>query len=912
MPQSCHPLATQKIPVPWHAKPADEVLRHLHSSTSGLSQHAAQRQLADHGENALQSAPRPSALKRLLHQLQNTLVLILIGAAVLAGLIGDLHDAAVISVVIAFNALLGFIQEERANTALQALKNLSAPTARVRRDGHVRHLKARELVPGDIIELEAGDPVPADARILVAHGAEVDEAVLTGESQPIGKTASALHHPDTVLAERSNMLFSSTVVTRGRLEAIVCATGMATAVGQLAGLLVETPVSKTPLQRQLDTLGQRLALIALGVVTLVFILGLAQGRAWLDTAMIAIALAVAAIPEGLPAVVTVTLALGMHRMAKRHALIKRLDAAETLGCTSVICTDKTGTLTLNQMTVRQIYAAGVRYTVTGEGYAAHGTLRPAHGSAAQPQVLQTIAAAAALCADARLRDATLIGDPTEGALLALAAKAGVAIEAYRDAHPRIGEIPFDAAHKFMATFHYDAEWVQIWVKGAPDVLLQRAEHQLSQDGLQPLDAPRRAEFAKQNAALAGQALRVIALAGRRIPAHGFNPAAPLLPWLEKLTLLGLCGLHDPPRPEVKAAIAHCHSAGIRVMMLTGDQRLTAAAIAKELGIPGAVHDGAALNSPSGDALSDLIQTTGVFARVTPEHKLHIVRALQSRGEVVAMTGDGVNDAPALKAADIGIAMGRSGTAVSREAAVMVLTDDNFASIVQAVKEGRALYDNLLKFIRFQLSTNIGALLTVLAAPLLGLPIPFTPLQILWVNIIMDGPPAMLLGNDPSRPGLLREPPRAAGAPLLGTARIMRIGLYGLLMAAGTLGLYAWALPRHGPLYASTLAFTTFVLFQFFNIFNARAESHSAFNRQFFSNVPLWLTLVGMLILHASVVHTTAAQMLFDTVDLTSGDWLLAALVAGSILCLDELGKAIFRRGTKRPPANIQDRGLGRP
>ena len=880
------------LPTPWHATPVEETCAALEVVPSqGLDDDEAASRLAVHGPNRLaEKPPRPIWLK-VLDQFRSVLIGILLGAALLAGLIGDLKDAVVIACVVLLNAALGFFQEHRAENALAALKDMLAPSARVRRRGRSRLIPAEELVPGDIVLLEAGDRVPADARVIQTHGAEVAEAALTGESQAVGKTTEAAAI-EAALAERAGMVFMNTVVTRGRIEAVVTATGMHTEMGRLAGLLAGTAEAPTPLQIQLDALGKRLALIASLVVGLIFALGLARGDDLVTTAMTAIALAVAAIPEGLPAVVTVTLALGMHRMAKRHVIVKKLAAVETLGCTTVICSDKTGTLTLNQMTARALYSGGRRLKVEGEGYASAGRIVDIDGALVTDPLPALLPAA--LCADARLHDGGLIGDPTEGALLALAAKGGIDPERQSEHTPRIAEVPFDSAHKFMATFHHDGEAVQLWVKGAPDVLLARTARVLGATGETVLDAAAREALLEENQALAGQAMRVLALGGRRIPAVDFDPSGNLMDWVREVTLYGLVGIIDPPRPEAAESIERCRQAGVQVKMITGDHPVTAAAIARELGLAGEVHEGRELEGLDRAATGALIERSAVFARVAPEHKLKIVKALQARGQVVAMTGDGVNDAPALKSADIGVAMGVTGTEVTKEAATLVLTDDNFASIVRAVEEGRTIYDNIVKFVRFQLSTNIGALLTVLCAPFLGLATPFTAVQILWVNIIMDGPPAMTLGVEPARPGIMQQPPRAADAAILSLPRLWRIGLYGLTMAVGTLAVYAWATARYAPAHAMTLAFTTFVLFQFFNIFNARNEHGSAFNRQFFANGKLWLAILGVVVLQVIVVHWTPAQGVFDTVDLTAGDWLLATAVASSTLLLEEGRKLLWR------------------
>ena len=875
----------------WHALSPDEVTRRFElDAAHGLIADEASRRLDAHGPNRLaERRPRPAWLK-FFDQFRSVLILILLGAAVLAGAIGNLKDAGVIAVVVLLNASLGFLQEHRAEAALAALKKMLAPSARVRRDGEVQQIEAAALVPGDLLLLEAGDRIPADARVLSAHSAEVAEAALTGESHAVAKQPHAVAE-HAVLAERHGMVFMNTVVTRGRIEAVVTATGMGTEMGRLAGLLAETAEGETPLQRQLDGLGKRLALIACGVVAVMFGMGVLRGEPLAQTAMTAIALAVAAIPEGLPAVVTVTLALGMHRMARRHAIVKKLAAVETLGCTTVICSDKTGTLTLNQMTARVLFCKGRRHAVSGEGYGSEGSIADADD-------LREVLLPAALCVDARIRDGELIGDPTEGALLALAAKAGLDAARLQAQLPRIAEIPFDSATKFMATFHHDGDQVRLCVKGAPDVLLGLAGQCLTDAGPQPLDAALRARLEADNEALAAQALRVLAVGGRLIPAGRFNPAGDLLPWVQGITLHALVGIIDPPRAEAREAIARCHAAGIEVKMITGDHHVTAAAIARELGLAGETHEGCELDGLAPAEIAALVEKSTVFARVAPEHKLRIVEALQGRGHVVAMTGDGVNDAPALKAADIGVAMGITGTEVTKEAATLVLTDDNFSSIVRAVEEGRTLYENIIKFVRFQLSTNIGAILTVLAAPFLGFATPFTAIQILWVNIIMDGPPAMTLGVEPGRAGIMDEPPRSKTAAILSAQRLWRVGLYGVTMAVGTLAAYAWALQGGDATRAGTLAFTTFVLFQFFNIFNARAEHGSAFNAQFFSNGKLWLSLAGVLGLQVVAVHWPPAQAIFDTVDLSLLEWSVAIAIASTTLVLDEARKllmCLFRR-----------------
>ncbi len=872
----------------WHTLAPDEVLHALATDRAcGLSEEEARNRLDAHGKNRLPEKPPRSPWWLFLDQFKSLLILVLLGAAGLAALIGDVKDAVVILVVVVINAGLGFFQEYRAERSLAALKKMLAPEAEVRRDGVTRMIQAHDLVPGDIVLLDAGDRVPADGRVLAAHGLEVDESSLTGESHTVGKHAEALSDPGALLAECGNMLFLNTVITRGRSEMAVTATGADTEMGQLAALLTAAGDGATPLQIQLDVLGKRLALIAGAVIALMLAHGLLRGEPWMAMVMTAISLAVAAIPEGLPAVVTVTLSLGLHRMARQQALVKRLAAVETLGCTSVICTDKTGTLTLNQMTARALYAYGRDFRVSGEGYTTNGRIENITGTDLEPML-----APLALCNDAQVREGAVVGDPMEGALKVLAAKGGLDLDAIQERLPRIAEVPFDAAHKFMATFHRRGDRVLLFVKGAPDVLIARASGHLGAHGVVSLDDAGRRELARANEALAAEGLRVLGVASTEFLASGFDPAGDLMARVNDLVYVGHVGLMDPPRPEAKEAIRLCHQAGIQVKMITGDQKITASAIARELGVEGEAMTSTELDALDDAALDRRVDAIAVFARATPEQKVRLVHALKARGQVVAMTGDGVNDAPALKSADIGVAMGITGTDVAKEAAAMVLTDDNFATIVLAVKEGRAIYDNILKFVRFQLSTNLGAIFSVFGAPLLGLPLPFSPIQILWVNIIMDGPPAMALGVDRARPGIMHEPPRPMDARILTLRRLGKLAIFGATMAAGTLGLLWWAQRGADGARATTLAFTAFVLFQVFNAFNARSERGSVFNHDFFTNGWLWLSLGSVVLLQVLAVHWAPAQAVFGTTDLSLADWTLATAVASLVLVMEETRKRL--------------------
>ena len=874
----------------WHFLAAEEVLDKLATcQLTGLNQKEATERLNRYGANRLEEKPPRPAWLLLFAQFKSFLILVLVAAAVLAAAIGDFKDGIVILIVVIINALLGFYQEFQAEKSLAALKKMLALQAEVRRNGKNIELPADQLVPGDIVLLEAGDKIPADGRIISANILEVDESSLTGESHPVAKHTQTLTQGKTPIAERMNMLYMNNAVTRGRTEMVVTATGMNTEIGRLAGLLAQSEDNATPLQLQLDSLGKRLALIAVIVIGILFTSALWRGEPLIKTAFTAIALAVAAIPEGLPAVVTVTLALGMRRMARQRAIVKRLAAVETLGCTTVICTDKTGTLTVNQMTARSLYYKNQSFRVSGEGYEITGEILPENPdgrSVDLTELLQPLT----LCNDSHLQDKQVVGDPMEGALLVLAAKGGIDKDQTANRMPRIAEIPFDADHKFMATFHHVGDEIKLFVKGAPEVLFDICSTMPDEQG-QSVPAQQHA-LQKENESMASAGLRILGVATRVLPAENFNPKGDLFGYVNDLTFTGLVGLMDPPRAEAREAIKLCQQAGISVKMITGDQKMTAAAIAHELGLTGDVLEGKELAELDDITLTTRIDNISVFSRSAPEQKVRIVKALKTDGHIVAMTGDGVNDAPALKTADIGIAMGITGTDVAKEAATMVLTDDNFATIVKAVKEGRAIYDNMVKFVRFQLSTNIGAILTVAAAPLLGLPIPFTAVQLLWVNIIMDGPPAMALGVDPARAGCMSETPRDPDARILSLRRFGNLFSYGLTMAIGTLAVLYDGLQTGEPEHAATLAFTTFVLFQVFNIFNARSENGTSFNRHFFTNTMLWLSIFGVILLQIMVIWWPPAQAIFHTSALTQMDWLIATAVASSVLVLEELRKVL--------------------
>jgi len=919
-PASLAPLPT--APPVWHAMDVDAVTALLEvDPAEGLSAAQVAERVERYGPNRLAEPPQRPRWKLFLDQFRSGIVVILIVAAVIAGALGDLKDTVVIAVVLLINAVLGYVQEAKASSALAALEKMLVSKVRVRRDGDVVEVVTDDLVPGDVVLLEAGDRLPADGRLVVAANLSIDESSLTGESVPVEKDATSLASPESSLGDRHSAVFMNTTVVRGRAEVVVTSTGMGTEMGKVAEMLGGAEVGDTPLQRQLDRLSKRLAMIAGVAVGLVFVLQMAQGADFADAALGAVALAVAAIPEGLPAVVTVTLAIGISRMAKQHAIVKRLHSVETLGSTSVICSDKTGTLTLNQMTAREVVRGDTTWTVSGEGYSTDGDLLDVDGATVGADDVGLSMLAAALCSDAVARPTEtgpgIVGDPTEAALVVVAAKAGVDAPTARRERPRLGEVPFDSAHKFMATFHrFDpadpASDVLVCVKGAPDVVLGRCtsfvdgrggEHFLDEESIEARIA--------DNDRLASGGMRVLAVATRRLQASVVldtdGSVADPDRWIEDLTLEVLVGIVDPPRSEARDAIGLCHSAGIAVKMITGDHATTAGAIAAELGIEGRVVTGDDLGAMSDEELAEQIDGIGVCARVSPEHKVRVVEALESRGHIVAMTGDGVNDAAALRRADIGVAMGITGTEVTKEAGDMVLTDDNFATIVGAVERGRTIYDNIVKFVRFQLATNMGAISTILGASLFGLPVPFSPIQVLWVNLIADGPPAMTLGIDQPQPGVMGRSPIASDASILTARRIGRLVFLGVVMAAGILTMFVWARDRYGEDIALTMAFTAFVLQQMVNVFNSRTEDGSVFCRYTFTNWRLWAVVGGVVVLQALATTWKPLQSLFGTEHLTWAQWGVAVGVALSVLVVEELRKvvvrALGRRSTRRTPAS---------
>ena len=918
-----------------YQQPFETVIASLGSNAErGLAVQEAGERLARDGANELKAEAPVPAWRRFAKQFGGVLViLLLLASAISAGLwlvereSALPYEALAIMSVVLLNAVIGYVQEARAASAVAALRKMSAAQASVLRDGERRGIPASQLVSGDIVVLEEGDTIPADARLIQSISLQTAEAALTGESFPVAKDIAPIPG-NADLGDRRNMVYSGTTVTSGRGSAVVTQTAMATEMGRIAGLLKDTAEDPTPLQQELDRVGRLLGSIvvviaAVMIGTIVLLSGVRSLSGMFDVLILGVALAVAAVPEGLPAVVTAVLALGVQRMATRRAIVRHLAAVETLGSATVIASDKTGTLTRNEMTVRRIVTASGSVHVGGTGYEPVGTLEIDGGGPVEGDVQVEILRA--LTAADRVNNATIReqdgrwlvqGDPTEGALIVAARKAGLQ-PADLEAHfPRVAEIPFSAERKLMTTVHRgdsaDSEF-SAFIKGAPDVLLALCSHELTGASVVALSDARRTAIGLANDALADEALRTIGVAVRMIPANP-APAEYRSEELEHdLTFLGLIGMIDPPRDEAKDAVTRARAAGIRPIMITGDHPRTAAVIARELGISldGRVLAGADLSALSDETLTESVRDISVFARVSPEHKLRIVKALQRQGAIVAMTGDGVNDAPALKAADIGIAMGITGTDVVKEVADVVLMDDNFATIVTAVEEGRAIFSNIRKFLRFLLSSNIGEVMTmfvgVLFADFLGLRtdgdtlvLPLLATQLLWINFVTDGLPALALGIDPAESGLMSRPPRPRAEGVL-TRRMWRgIAFVGAIMAVGTLLMLDAGLPggfidgsgtmRH----AQSMAFTTLVLFQLFNVFNARSDEASAFH-QLFHNKWLWSAVTVSVSLQIAVIHVPFLQVAFSTQALAFADWMQCAVVASSVLWCREASKYVGRR-----------------
>ncbi|MET7460135.1 cation-transporting P-type ATPase [Nonomuraea sp. NPDC005501] len=897
----------------WHEADTTTVIRELDVRFDrGLSPEAARERLRTHGPNRLETAKKESAIQAWLRQYRDFMQIVLLAAAVISLVVTrDVGTFAVLAGLTVFNAVIGLRQEAKAEESVKALSRMMKTVARVRRDGQAVEIDAEELVPGDVVLVEAGDRIPADGRICVAASLEIEEAALTGESLPVAKRTDPVPGKDVPLGDRTCLGYMNTSVTRGRGEMVVTTTGMGTEIGHIAGLLAGTEAEKTPLQKQLDSLSKIIATIAGIALALVVVLGLLQGKPFDVLFITGVALAVAAIPTGLPAVVTALLSIGTQEIARRNAIMKRLPAVETLGSTSAVCSDKTGTLTLNKMTARELVIPGLnRFTVSGEGYGTAGEIKHVAGAHIDldPYLLPMI-----LCADAVLDGDTLIGDPTEGALIVLAAKGGLDVESTRGTYPRVGEVPFDADYKFMATFHQmtganGEPVVRCYVKGAPDVLISRGTSYRSPDGtLVTVTDENRPLALEANDRMARAGERVMVVAQRDLAPAAFDPGADLIDLVRDLTLLAMVGIVDPPRSEARAAIAECAQAGIRVRMITGDHVTTAGTIAAELRIPGRAITGAEFASLSDEELRGQLDDIGVIARVSPEDKLRLVRLLKQDGNVVAMTGDGVNDAPALKAADIGVAMGITGTEVSKEAAVMILTDDNFATIVGAVEYGRSLYDNLLKYLRFQMSTLVAYIAIFIGAAALGVAggIPLTPLQILWVNMLVDIPVAVALGFDEPTRGLMSRPPRPVGAPVLSRANWVRLCFQGFVMTAGSLAAYQIGARQGGAAVSSTMLLTTLSLFHVAAGLLARDQTNTIFSRAAIPGPTQLRRYALALILIIAVTGIGLLQRVFGTTELSGGQWAACAGLAASLVLVEELVKLVLRH--RRPRGRVLSR-----
>ncbi len=880
-----------------YTKKENEVLAELSvDKEKGLSDTEVKTRLEKYGENRLEEKEGKTVWQILLEQFKDVMIIILMIAAVLSAALGEWLEGVIIMTIVILNAALGTYQENKAGKALAALKQMSSPRAKAIRNGHSTEVASTELVPGDIVILETGDYVPADVYLLESVNLKIDEAALTGESVPVEKEVRVEIEEGVPLGDRFNMAYMSTIVTYGRGKAVVVGTGMQTEIGHIANLLNQATEEKTPLQKNLESFGKILGMICLAVAAVIFVLGLIQKMPPLEIFMTAVALAVAAIPEGLPAVVTVVLAMGMTRMVKRNAIMKQLSAAETLGSTSVICSDKTGTLTQNKMTVVSLFDGKSIFEVTGTGYHPQGEILTSAGEKADIQSnssLKWISRIAGLCNDAKVEDGGVIGDPTEGALITLANKAGFRVDELNKKYIRIREFPFDSDRKLMSTMHEIDGKMYLLTKGAPDQLIARSE-QIEVDGeVKPFTAELKEKVLAQNTSYAKQALRVLGYGYREVdkdavPEENEN----------NLIFVGLSGMIDPPREEAKAAVAVAKEAGIKAVMITGDHLITATAIGKELGIierEDQAMEGIKINDLTDEELKTKVMQTNVFARVSPEHKVRIVEAIQANGLVTAMTGDGVNDAPALKKADIGIAMGITGTDVSKEAANMILTDDNFASIVAAVEEGRIIYSNIRKLVNFLLSCNIGEILIIFVSMLLNWGTPLAATQILWINLLTDSFPAFSLGLEKGEKSIMKEKPRAKDAALLDKRMTRALLIQSIGLAGATLLSYRLGVGLGGHELGTTFCFTTLIIAEMLRAYSARSETDNIWNMNPFSNRYLNLSVllgIGLLLL---VLYIPALNQIFKCVPLSATHFLYAAGLAVVPMIVAEIGKLIGRK-----------------
>ncbi|MFH5183032.1 calcium-translocating P-type ATPase, SERCA-type [Paenibacillus sp. TAB 01] len=909
----------------WYQMTAEEILQTQQIEPSkGLSTEEAGKRLEEHGRNELSEGAKVSPVALFLNQFKDFMVLVLMGATLISGLLGEYLDAITIIAIIIMNGILGFVQEFRAERSLRALKELSAPNAKVLRNGSLELLPAKDLVPGDIVLLESGDRIPADLRFLEANSLYVEESALTGESVPVSKHTDMLANDEVPLGDQRNLGFMGTMITRGTARGIVVRTGMATEMGKIADLIQSTESMETPLQHRLEQLGKLLIIVALALTVVVVIAGIVHGQEPYGMFLAGVSLAVAAIPEGLPAIVTIALALRVQRMIQRKAIVRKLPSVETLGCASVICSDKTGTLTQNKMTVTHLWVGGEILEVTGDGYDPRGDILQNGKSAdiRNNQMLRRLLQVSVLCNNASLFEEkaehkrkkgadeepagtwNIKGDPTEGALVVLGAKAGLTHQSVDGLYRRIGEFPFDSERKRMSVLVEHQGGRMVCTKGAPDVLLQQCSYVLWENRVIPFTQTLKQKVLAANEGMAKNALRVLGLAFREVkPTERCEEEYEVE---NGLVFIGLTGMIDPPRKEVRDAIAKCRKAGIKTVMITGDHQSTAEAIAKQLGIMpsngGLALNGQQLSQMDDDELDGRVEDTYVYARVSPEHKLRIVKALQRKGHVVAMTGDGVNDAPAIKAADIGIAMGISGTDVSKEASALVLSDDNFATIVAAIEEGRGIYENIRKFIRYLLASNVGEIMTMFLAMMAGLPLPLVPIQILWVNLVTDGLPAMALGVNQAEKDLMQQKPRGARENIFARRLGWKIISRGILIGLCTLAAF-WIVLKQGEgddalVKAQTVAFATLVMAQLIHVFDCRS-SRSIFHRNPLQNMYLVLAVLSSLVLMLAVLYIPQLQPIFKTVPLHWMDWIIVLIFAGIPTFLMGIGSVMSKPAKKK-------------
>ena len=865
--------------------PINKILDEFKTSSKGLSQQEAEKRLEKYGFNEIKEEKKISLFQIFFNQFKSPLIIILLAAIILTLMIGEYTDSILISIIVLVNALLGFAQEYKAEKSIEALKKLTSLKATVIRDGNEKRILAKELVPGDIIRLEEGKKIPADARLLETISLETHESALTGESTPVAKETNTLKKKKSV-AEQSNMIFSGTTITKGRGKAVVVRTGMKTEIGRIAGMMQSEKKEQTPLQLTLAKFGKLLGVAVIVICIIVFLTGLLRGNNAIEMFESAIALAVAAIPEGLPAVVTITLALGVTRLVRKNALIRKLHSVETLGCTNVICTDKTGTLTRDEMTVKELFVNNKLIEVTGQGYSRKGIFLDS-----KPNDYELLLRVSSLCNNATITHKEIFGDPTETALLVCAAKANIFREKLEQDFPRIHEIPFDSERKMMTTIHKNKGKEIAFAKGGPKQIINNCSFYYEDEKIIKLTESKKEELLNENREMASKALRVLGMAFRELPKKIKYSAENIE---KELVFVGFAGMIDPPRAEIKDAINLCRKAGIRVIMLTGDQGTTAKAIGIQIGLinkDDKVITGTDIMELSDREFDNVVKEVNIFARISPKDKIRIVDSLKKYGNVVAMTGDGVNDAPALKKADIGIAMGITGTDVSKEASDMILTDDNFASIVNSVEEGRGIYDNIKKFVEYLLSSNLGEILVIFVAMLLGFPLPLIAIHILWINLATDGLPALALSVDPIEQGVMERKPRKKESQIFSKNVILRMMAVGIIMCAGTLTLFKLYDPINNLIYAQTMAFSTLMMFQMFNVLNCRSERNSLFKIGVFSNRYLIGAIAISILLQVMVIQTRLGTF-FKTTPLSMVDWAYVVLMSSTVLIFGETIKLI--------------------